>query len=134
MLCASLGTIVLSLLYLPLPAAAGAGCLVLLQAWQALQLHAVRRHRDAVVALKFDGNAFGYQLRSGSWHSGAIMAGGLVTPWLTVVRISEESGEPQPRRRVLVICSDGLGGDDYRKLRVYLRWRWHAGVNPGVKG
>lgn len=125
----------LSLLYLPLVVAAGTGCLVLLQAWRALQLHALRRHRAAIVALKFDGNEFGYQLRSGAWRGGSVMAGGLVMPWLTVVRVRDEHSATQPRLRVLVLCSDSLNGDDYRKLRVYLRWRWHdADAKPGVRG
>jgi toxin CptA len=122
--CASLCTVILSLLYLPLAAAAAAGCLALLQAWPALQSHALRRHRDSIVALKHGSSEFSYQLQSGAWRSGTVMAGGLVTRWLTVVRIRDEDGSETPQRRVLVLCSDSLGAEDYRRLRVYLRWRW----------
>lgn len=108
--------------YLPAIAAAGVALLAWLDAWRTLQLHAWRRHRESIVALQPAGNDFAFQLRAGAWHSGAILAGGLVTRWLTVVRLREE-GEAR-RSRVLLLWIDSLGADDYRRLRVYLRWRW----------
>jgi hypothetical protein len=111
----------LALTYLPLAAAMGAGCLVVLDARSALRLHAWRRHRDAIIALKLSGSELEYQTRSGAWHGGRIAAGGLVTRWLTVVRVRDDGDAT--RSSVLLLCADSLGADDYRRLRVYVRWR-----------
>lgn len=118
----SLGALVLLSWYLPVAAALAAGCVVLLHAWQMLRLQALRRHPEAVIALQVRGDTLSYQLRAGDWCSGTIPAGGLVTRWISVTRL-REIGET-PRHRTLVLCADALDADDYRRLRVYLRWGW----------
>jgi toxin CptA len=129
--CASLCALGLALIYLPLIAAAGAGCLVLYDAWRALGLHGLRRHREAIVALQYRSGELRYQLRSGDWRHGAVMAGGLVARWFTVMRLRDNESA---RRRVLVLCVDSLGAEDYRRLRVYLRWRRREpAANDNVK-
>jgi hypothetical protein len=117
----------LALTYLPLAVAICAGCLVVWDARSALRLHAWRRHQDAIIALKFSASEFEYQTRSGAWRGGRIAGGGLVTRWLTVVRVRDDGDTP--RSRVLLLCADSLGADDYRHLRAYLRWRWRESAS-----
>ena len=50
---------------------------------------------------------------------GAIAAGCFVAPWLTIVRWRPEGGWMD---RSLLVAPDMLGADDFRRLRVLLRW------------
>jgi len=115
-------TMILLFCYLPLAAALGGASAVLLHAWQMLRRHALRQHPDALVALQISDGAVSYRLRSGAWSNGAILAGGMVTPWLTVARWRATVGKP--RHRTLVLCADAVDAENYRRLRVYLRWGW----------
>jgi toxin CptA len=47
-----------------------------------------------------------------------------VHPWLTVVRVRVLSG----RRHTLIAVADSMRADDFRRLRVFLRW--HAKSSP----
>ena len=45
--------------------------------------------------------------------------GATVHPWLTVVRLQIVSG----KGHVLIVLADSLRTEDFRRLRVFLRWR-----------
>lgn len=47
-----------------------------------------------------------------------LLPGATVHPWLTVVRLQLGG-----RRRVLVLLPDSMKAADFRRLRVWLRWR-----------
>lgn len=49
-----------------------------------------------------------------------LQAGSLVLPQLCVLQLQPESGGPFRR---LVVLPDGLPADDFRRLRVWLKWR-----------
>ncbi len=126
----SLCAIVLMAGYLPAAAAFAGGCVVLLHAWRMLRLHALRRHPEALAALQISSGELTWQLRSGVWCNGTIPAGGIVTRWITVTRLRGTAD--RPRHQTLVLCADALDADDYRRLRVYLRWGRRDTVrNPG---
>ncbi len=80
-------------------------------------IHYFRRlHKDGITALEADDS--GYRLLDrGTWLE-AQMRHALVTATLTVVEFKQTNG----RRRSLVLLPDSLAADDYRRLRVWLRW------------
>ena len=118
---ASAAAMGLCLLYLPVLAAVALCGLVVWHGWVGLRAHALQTHPAAIVAVRCEADAFHYQLRAGSWISGSLQPGGLVTRWLTVVRLRDDAEYPQTR--VLVLLRDRLAPDHYRQLRVHLRWR-----------
>lgn len=53
------------------------------------------------------------------WVAVALLPGGLIHPWLTVLRL----GFPDGQAKVLILAVDSLSQPDFRRLRVFLRWR-----------
>jgi toxin CptA len=110
------------LLLLPLPAWALAGTAVVLltSAVHAVAHHALRRGRRAVTALDFgDREQVHIGLRDGSWRTGRILGTSTVGIALTILNIALDE------RRLpvhVIIVYDSLGADDFRRLRVWLRW------------
>lgn len=47
------------------------------------------------------------------------LSGAIVHPWLTVVRFRDDRG----RRYVVFATVDSMSPDDFRRFRVFLRWR-----------
>lgn len=79
-------------------------------------IHYSRRLQNGITALEAD--AGGYRLLNrGAWLD-AQMRHALVTATLTVVEFRLANG----RRLPLVLLPDSLSADDYRRLRVWLRW------------
>jgi toxin CptA len=72
----------------------------------ALRLHADRRCE--------------FQTRSGAWQEAELLGSSFVSPFLTVLNL-----QPAGRRfaRHLVILPDALASEDFRRLRVWLKWR-----------
>ena len=58
--------------------------------------------------------------RSGKEISGRIMIGSLVTPVLTILNVLLENNNAV---KSVVIFNDSMGAEDYRSMRVRLRWR-----------
>jgi hypothetical protein len=56
---------------------------------------------------------------TGAWRAGSIADGCFVAPWLTIVR-----WRPAGARfdRTIVVLPDMIGADEFRRLRVMLRW------------
>lgn len=48
-----------------------------------------------------------------------LMPGAIVHPWLTVVRLKTDGG----RMCTLIATVDNLEREDFRRLRVFLRWQ-----------
>lgn len=55
---------------------------------------------------------------AGGWQPVEFRAGSLVSPICTVLRLRIAG-----RVRAVVVLADSLDGEDYRRLRVWLRWR-----------
>jgi hypothetical protein len=56
---------------------------------------------------------------TGVWRSGTVRAGSFVAPWLTVIRWR---GARERFDRSIVVVPDMLAEEDFRRLRVCLRW------------
>ena len=50
-----------------------------------------------------------------------------VHPWLTVVRLEVEGGS----RHILLVAAGTMAADDFRRLRVFLRWKGDFNVPGG---
>ena len=61
--------------------------------------------------------------RGGEWQPCEILDSTYVTAFLTVVNLRVAQGR---RIRSVVILPDCMAADDYRRLRVWLRWRPQA--------
>lgn len=107
---------------LPLPAWALSGMVLLLtaNAAHAVAHHALRRGRRAVTALDFsDREQVHVGWRDGSWRTGRILGTSTVGATLTVLNIAL-AGRRLPLH--VVVPGDSLAADDFRRLRVWLRW------------
>ena len=107
---------------LPLPAWTSFGLALLLtaNAVHAVAHHALRRGRRAVTALDFsDREQVHVGWRDGSWRTGRILGTSTVGATLTVLNIAL-AGRRLPLH--VVLSGDSLGPDDFRRLRVWLRW------------
>jgi toxin CptA len=56
----------------------------------------------------------------GQWHVARLAAASVILPGCTVLRVGIGN---RPWRRNLVVLPDSLPADDFRRLRVWLRWR-----------
>lgn len=90
--------------------------------WQRLEpkLSAIRLERSGEVLFAVVGNA--------GFVEAELLAGATVHPWLTVVRFKIRDG----RRHLLIATVDTMKPEDFRRLRVFLRWQATATVENGA--
>ncbi len=95
---------------------------VLLASWiYEVRMAALLRAADAVIALKITpDNALSIQLRNSAWHDCEVLGSTCVTAGLTVINLRQAG---RRRLRNVVLLPDSMPPDDYRRLRVWLRWR-----------
>lgn len=88
---------------------------------------ALLRAARAVVALELadDGEAAARR-RDGDWTPVAVAGSTFAMPWLTVVNLDRPDGR---RFGTVVILSDTLAPADFRRLRVWLRFRYAGPVD-----
>lgn len=118
-----LGLVCLSVLPWPWPWRL-LSCLILLAAaGHAILLHGLRRLKHSVVAMQLKpDNSVSILLKDGRRQEVRIMPSTVVTPLLTVVHYRlHESACYCPMRYVLILA-DAVDAEDYRRLRVCLRW------------
>ena len=63
------------------------------------------------------------------WQPVSLLPSTMVTPWLTVLHLRHVDN----RRTHIVILPDSLCQDDYRRLRVWLRWKAHIAIDVPTK-
>ena len=106
-------------------------------AWSLLLASLVHEERmawriggNAVLALRIarDG-ALHLHIRKDGWREGELLGSSYVSSVLTVINVRLPG---ERRMRSVVLLSDSIQGDDYRRLRVWLRWR--PRVEPGSSG
>lgn len=87
---------------------------------------ALLRSGKAIVALELaaDGSLT-FRTRRGEWHEGRLLDSSFVTPYLTVLNVAA-AGSALTRH--VVILADSVAPDDFRRLRVWLRWRMAAAL------
>ncbi len=82
---------------------------------------ALLRAPDALVALEITSdNQFSIQKRRGEWIACEVLGSTYVASFLTILNLkATDSG----RTTRAVILPDSLDAEDFRKLRVWLRWK-----------
>ena len=84
--------------------------------------YALLKSRGAVVSIALSDRASGsVQLKDGSWRSARILGTTYVSPLLTVVNV-RMAGHRTARH--VVIVPDNIDPEDFRKLRVILKWAY----------
>ena len=56
---------------------------------------------------------------SAEFGDAELLAGATVHPWLTVARLKMQDG----RTHRMLVVADTMNSEDFRRLRVFLRWR-----------
>ena len=110
------------LLALPLPSWLTAAVSVLLLASAAWGVHryALLRGPGAITALSFsDREAIRLTLRDGSTHAGHVLGSSTIGTTLAILNIAL-AGKRLPVH--VVLLGDSLAAEDFRRLRVWLRW------------
>lgn len=91
-----------------------------------LRRDSLRMQQDSVVAFRLhDDCRCEFQTRAGDWHEADLLGTSFVAPYLAVLNL-----QPAGRRlaRHLVILPDGVDAEDFRRLRVWLKWRCSSGA------
>jgi toxin CptA len=78
---------------------------------------ALLRGGRAVIELRVGGGGVSYRTRDGAWHAGRLAPSSFVSPLLTIIGV-EGDGRP----RYVVIAPDSVEPEDFRRLRVWLKW------------
>lgn len=101
----------------PLLALAAAGLVI--SAGFSVTRHALRRGARAVTALEFtDRERVRVRLGDGSWLDGRLLGSSTLGTVLTVLNVRTDHGGTVH----VAITGDGIDHDDFRRLRVWLRW------------
>lgn len=91
---------------------------------------ALLRSRKAIVALEItDGGVLTFQTRSGEWRRGILLDSSFVAPYLTVLNLKTDGTR---LARHVVVMADSVAPEEYRRLRVWLRWRKTAAVDEKI--
>ena len=125
----ALGCAVPAALYFPTWIAAAAGLIVLSCGARAISVHALGRTTNAIVTLRFGSLGLELESRDGHWAQAKGVRGSFVHPLLTIVAIRGE--RLSFMRRYLVVVPGRMDKDDFRWLRVWLRWR-NADLEEGL--
>lgn len=108
------------LLALPSWTKIAAVLLLLANAVWTIYRHALLCCRHAITELSFsDRETIRLTLRDGSSHFGRVLGSSTVGTGLTLLNIAID-GRRLPVH--VVLLGDSLAGDDFRRLRVWLRW------------
>jgi len=94
---------------------APAGFVLLRDAWQRLPQSCLKFGADS-------NRGISLYLRGGEAFGGRVEDSSFVSPWLTLINLVGDGG----KRRSLVILPDSLDREEFRRLRVRLRWQTQA--------
>ncbi|MBS1139663.1 MAG: hypothetical protein H6R13_1116 [Proteobacteria bacterium] len=73
----------------------------------------------AGIRLERSGQIFISEAGSDEFYEAELMPNATVNPRLTIIRLRPPNG----RKHLLVLSADSMRSDDFRRLRVFLRWR-----------
>ena len=87
--------------------------------WVLLLACRALRRLAAITAVRLDADGAIAVLEAGTWQAGTLREGSVALPWLTAIR-----WRPAGARfdRALLLLPSMLAADDFRALRVLLRW------------
>jgi len=81
---------------------------------------ALLKTANAVIAVELkDKGAVFFRTRRGDWRDGTLSGSSYVSSWLTILVLVEEG---RRNARCVVIVPDNVDADEFRRLRVKLRW------------
>jgi toxin CptA len=107
---------------LPLWAVTGICAALAVNGWRAARM-ALLRESESIIALEARGeNGLPYRTRAGVWQESRLLPTSYVSPWLTVLNLESKGTR---RVRHVVILPDAIDGEDFRRLRAWLRWGRH---------
>jgi toxin CptA len=90
----------------------------------ALRRHALLRSAGSFIVVEFrQHDCVAVQTRDGRWHEARVLPTTCVSPLLTVLNLRV------PRRvfaRHVVLARDSANNEDYRQVRVWLRWAYRT--------
>lgn len=90
---------------------------------------ALLRARGAAVALEItSAGLFSVQTRRGAWIECEVLGSTYVASFLTVLNLKEQE---KGALRHVVILPDSMDAEDFRRLRVWLRWKHGTQPPPG---
>lgn len=82
---------------------------------------ALLRSPQSIVALDLaEDGKFAFQTLNGRWHAAKLRQSSFVSPWLTVLNLNPENAR---WARNVVIMPDSMQNEEFRRLRVWLRWK-----------
>lgn len=85
--------------------------------------------QDAVVAMEITEDAhLAIKTRRGDWRACRLSGNSYVSPWLTIMVLAEDN---RRSARYVVITPDNVDAEDFRRLRVWLRWAAQRVAEPG---
>jgi toxin CptA len=110
----------------PLAAKIAVAVLILTSLASSMWRHALLRYKGSIAGLQVrDMETASFQTRDGLWHEARILGTSYVTPGLTVLNL-RTAGARLARHVFLV--ADNANREDFRQLRVVLRWRHCRGI------
>ena len=90
-------------------------------AWHTLWRDGFRTLQHSLIGLRLDADCrCEFQTRTGAWHEAALLGSSFVAPYLTVLNLKPAGGRLVKH---LVILPDAVNAEDFRRLRVWLKWR-----------
>ena len=82
---------------------------------------ALMRGANSAVAIEIrSDNTLAVQARHGAWREYAVLGNTYVSPYLTVLNLQQADAKVIKR---IALLPDSLDAEDFRKLRVWLRWK-----------
>ncbi|MHB1621159.1 MAG: protein YgfX [Sulfuricella sp.] len=91
-------------------------------AWHTLRRDGFRTLRHSLIGLRLDADCCcEFQTRAGVWHEAVLLGSSFVAPHLTVLNLKPAGGR---RVKHMVILPDAVDAEDFRRLRVWLKWRY----------
>lgn len=95
--------------------------LLVASAWYTLRRDALRMQPNSLVAVRLHADGrYAFKVRGETWHQAALLGSSYVSPYLTVLNLRPEGSR---FARHLVILPDAINAEDFRRLRVWLKWR-----------
>lgn len=90
-------------------------------AWHTLRRDGFRTLQYSLIALRLDAEGrCEFKTRIGVWHEAALLGSSFVAPHLTVLNLKPAGGR---LAKHLVILPDAVNAEDFRRLRMWLKWR-----------
>jgi toxin CptA len=113
--------LVIALIGIPMWTKITAAVVIVSSGAYCIRRYALLKGADAPVALVISpNNAFSFDTRSGECCECRVLDGTYVKPYLTVLDLQSADGRAIRR---IVLVPDSLHAEDFRRLRVWLRWK-----------